>query len=637
MASSIPMRSLLCVMALSPWTAWAAAVAPGTSLRFFQEDHVLGSGATVRTSIGMLSLDVNRLRQASGLKSGYVNVATAQGWMVRNLPVLASERYPYARLTAPLDLGVDTGTSVTSLNAAVDFSAAPVTSFSGALASHAVAPITLAVGGEGADADSPPGPPRPAAMATPSGLDISILASQSDHPNLEAARNQCFPMAVANSLRFLSNTKGLLLPHEHKVGLKGDDSLVGQLDTLMERTVVNRGYGTGVKGPKGLEGKLKYLAQSKLDKRVSVRHWGEALGGDTSVTVDGVTMKSASQGDRFNFEAVALAMEEGDNCEIGYRWPNPARYAAGGGGGHVVDLIGAGRVGGSPWILHASDLNQDSDTNGSGNEGIRSETLGAPDNDGYQYLSGSPRYIAYAICEKVIPSGFNIVVTETLDPARHIDFVGPPPDTATVAIQGNAITISGSQNYMPFKGTIDAMGSFNLTSTGTVAGRQNVRSTFIGKRIGDDYQGRVVVGAGGELNGIPLTYTWRVTAQPSPPQTAMRVNGFRQTASAQAGDWVQPSISLKPGTAAGVNADWWAVAVAGGQVFHYDLASNSWVPGLAPSYTGPLVTLPYIELPRLEGLAAGTYTFYFGYDTVPNGQLDIDKAVYESTVLTIKP
>lgn len=633
MACVIPTRPLICALLLGPWGAWAAMVPPGPSLSFFQEDHVLSNGSVTRTSIGNLTLDLNRLRQASGLKSGYINVATAQGWVVRNLPVLTSDRYPYAKVNAPLDLGVDAGSSVTAINAAVDFSATPMTSFSGALVSHAVKPMTMAVGGDGAGVDGAPGPPRPAAMAAPSGLDISILASQSDHPNLEAADNQCFPMAVANSLKFLSNTRSLPLPHEHKTGLKGDNSLVGQLDTLMERPVTSRRSGGGTQAPKGLEGKLKYLAQSRLDERVSVRHWGEALGGDASVTVNGVTVKSATQGNRVDFDAVALAMAEGDNCELAYRWPSPTATR----GGHVVDLISAGRIGGTPWILHASDLDQDSDSAGAGNEGLRGETLGVPDAEGYQYLSGSDRFMAYAICEKVIPLKFNIVIIEIFDPANHTPFVGPPPAVATLGIQGNAVTLTGTQSYMPFKGTVDAMGNFTLASTATVAGRQNVRSTFIGKRVGDNYEGRVVVGASGELNGIPLTYTWRVTPQPGPPQTAMRVNGLRQAASATAGEWVQPSISMKPGTAAGVNADWWAVAVAGSQVFHYDVASNSWAPGLAPSYTGPLVDLPYIELPRLEGLPAGTYTFYFGYDTVPNGQLDIDKAVYESTVLTIKP
>lgn len=616
-----------------PGPAQAAPVAPGPTLRFFQEEHMLVTNATVRTSIGTLRIDLNRLRQSSGLASGYINVSTAQGWVVRNLPVLAEDRFPYAKLSASFDLGLAAGAAASNVSAAVDYSASPMLAYAGTPATHAIGLLTVRQGGEEFAVEGIPAPPNAAAAGAPTGLDVALLASQPDHPNLEAASNQCFPMAVANSLQFLSDSKGLSLPHAHKVGLNGDDSLVGQLDTLMERPVTSRTNGSPTNARKGLEGKLKYLAQSKLEGRVTVRHWGEPPGGDASVTVDGVTMTSTRQATRFDFDAVARAMDEGDNCEIAYRWPSPTATA----GGHVVDLVAAGRVGGRPWIVHASDQDQSSDSKGAGNEGLRGETLGDAGADGYRYLSGSNRFIAYAICEKVVPPVFTVTIIETIDPLRHLGFVGPPPTIADIVIAGEGMSVGGSTTYMPFAGTIDAMGNFSLASTRSVAGRPSVRSTFIGKRVGDGYEGQVVIGANGELNGVPLTYTWRIAPPPSTPRPAMRVNGLRRVSTVDGADPIRLSVSLKAGPAFGVAADWWLVANAGGQLYHYDLATSSWVPGLAPTYTGALFDLSFFALPKVEGLPTGTYTFYFGYDTAPNGQLDIDKAVYESTVLTITP
>lgn len=606
----------------------AATVAPGPTLRFFQEDHVLASGATARTAIGTLRVDLVRLRQSSGLASGFINVATPQGWVVRNLAVLPEDRFPYTKLSASFDLGVPAGASVSTLNAAVDYSATPMLAFAGTQATHGIGLLTVRQGGDDLVVDGAPAPPNAAAAGVPAGADSAVLASQPDHPNLETAQNQCVPMAVANSLQFLSNTKGLSLPHVHKMGLRGDDSLVGQLDVLMERPAVDRRNGSGTNAQKALEGKLKYLAQSKLNGKVTVRHWGEPPGGDASVTVDGVTMTSPRQSTRFDFDAVAQAMAEGDNCELTFRWN---------GGGHAVDLVAAGRIGGRPWIVHASDVDQSSDAKGAGNQGLRFETVGDADAAGTRFLSGSNRYVAYVICEKVVAPVSTVTIVEIFDPARHLMFVGPPPSTADIVVNGGNMTVSGSSTYMPFAGTIDAMGNFSLASMRSVAGRPSVRSTFIGKRVGDGYDGQVVIGTNGELNGVPLTYTWRIAPPPSKPQPAMRVNGLRQVAAGDAADPLQISVSLKAGPAFGTVADWWLVASANGQLYHYDLATSSWVPGLAPTHTGALFDLSYFALPRLEGLPPGTYTFYFGYDTAPNGQLDIDKAVYESTVLTISP
>lgn len=79
------------------------------------------------------------------------------------------------------------------------------------------------------------------------------------------------------------------------------------------------------------------------------------------------------------------------------------------------------------------------------------------------------------------------------------------------------------------------------------------------------------------------------------------------------------------------------MTTADGQWFHYDLARQSWQPGLAPTYSGPLFDIAYFGLPTLDGLPAGSYAFFFGFDGAANGVLDTASAVYERTVLTVRP
>ncbi|MGC9330023.1 MAG: hypothetical protein ACP5I1_20475, partial [Candidatus Hinthialibacter sp.] len=66
---------------------------------------------------------------------------------------------------------------------------------------------------------------------------INAKYTQDSSINVEAAKNQCFPMSIANSLQYLEKVFGINVPHDHIMGLKGDDSLVGQLDSYANRSV----------------------------------------------------------------------------------------------------------------------------------------------------------------------------------------------------------------------------------------------------------------------------------------------------------------------------------------------------------------------------------------------------------------
>jgi hypothetical protein len=627
------------VAALTTVLAWPGAhaltIGPGQGVRFFQHDHVSAAQTVNNTGIGSVVVDLNQLRKRSGLASGFVNVSTSKGWVVRNLPVLAEEVYPYSKISAELDLGVSTGVDLLTLSASVDYSASVKTAYFGVVESWDVEPLTLSIGGAGTVAVT--GPP-----SVPNLTDILFgdptnndTVTQFDHPNIEAAQNQCMPTSVANSLQFLKDTTGLQLPHEHKPGLKpsvsaGDTSLVGQLEEAMGRSVTDRRHGAGVWG---LQGKLKYLAQNNLAGSVSVKHWGSgdsnSGASNASATVGGVTATSKAGGTAINFDALLEAMREGQNCELVYSWPT---------GAHAVDLVAAGKTNGRPWLVHGSDLNQGSDTDGAGPSGFRFEHLSDPDQNGLLNLSGTDKEVVQVICEKYDPPPASVTVIETADPAGHSCCVSPPPATIVIETSGSTLRMSGNASWLPLVGMVSATGSFDLASSSTVAGFNNVKSRFVGTHANGSYDGTVTIGTQGELFGVPISYRVRVTDAPAPVRPAIRVNGFRTEAAAQVGEMLKVSISMKAGQSAGQAGDWWLVMLtAEGQWYNFDLLTMAWKPGLAALYSGSLFSFPYFGLPTLDGLPAGTHSFFFAYDGVPNGALDGNSLVYNRTTLTVRP
>lgn len=613
--------------------AAAAPVAPGDVLRFRQQDHRTDSGVVAASAIGRVEIDVLRLRQRSGLPSGYLNVATAQGWVVRNVPVPPVEAYPYSKLSTRFALGVSAGTRLGTLQASVDYSAAPLPGYSGTGQTHAVTPLVVAQGGgEGATVDPPEAPDLSAiSFGNLQGGDDVVV--QFDHPNIEAAMNQCVPMSVANSLQFLKDTAGLPVPHAHKPGLResvapGDDSLVGKIETQMNRSVTNRSTGSYTAFVGGLQGKLKYLAGNGLASRVQVTHWGDLAPNDVSASLGGTTMKSTGKGATVDFDAVMEAMRDGQNCEMDYTWD---------GGGHAVDLVAIGKTRGQHWVMHSSDVEQSSDSEGAGPAGSQFEYLGKPDASGRVFMSGTGQRVRLVICEKALPPPATVTVVERIDPAGHACCTEPPPQQLTVLRRAGSLSFTGSTGWLPLTGTVDASGSFTASSTTTVAGFPNVRSTFTGTYAEGVYDGTLTIGARGELpQSRPISYRLRVAEADAEPAPAMRANGYRRGVTVGSGDAVRLSVGMRAGRLAGTTVDWWLVAAVGDQLFHYDLAAG-WRPGLAPTLTGALVDLPDFAVPTFDGLPAGTYTLYFGVDRRPNGVFDADLAHVEQTTLTVRP
>ncbi|OGA19724.1 MAG: hypothetical protein A3H32_20190 [Betaproteobacteria bacterium RIFCSPLOWO2_02_FULL_63_19] len=617
---------------LASISLWALDLTPGQGAVFTQVSYPDISGGA-NTSIGMIRLDLNTLRNQTGMLSGYVNVATDKGWVVRNVPVFAENVYPYSAISTAFDLGVQIGTAVTQLTAAVQYTEDLKTSFSATPATvFPVAPRNLSMGGAGVSGGGPLTTPNltDVLFADPTNNDTYI---QWDHPNAEAANNQCMPMSVANSLQYLKDTQGLNLPHEHKAGLKGDNTLVGQLDTSMNRTVpdtTNR-RDPNATGVWGLQGKLTYLATNNLNGRISTTHWGvggpDSGANNVSQTVNGVTATSTGKGSTVNFDQVRAALKEEQDCELVVSW------AAG--GAHAVDIVGAGVFNGQLWILEASDVDQGDDAKGAGGSGFLFHWLTKP--------AGSTQYewdgnkIEQVICEKYIPPPPTETFSIFSDPAGHSCCVDVPPSTLDIslgAFAGATLSINGSASWMPLSGTIGSDGTFSLTGSGTVAGFSNVSSSFTGSVTNTGYSGKVTVGTQGELYGTPISWNVTITDPTVAARPAVRMNGFRHDYAALASDLLRLSVSMKAAAQAGPSVDWWMVTVGPAGVFYFDLAAMSWKSGLVPTYTGPLGDLPFFALPYLN-LSAGTYDIYFGFDTVPNGSLDMQSATYDMVRVTV--
>lgn len=128
-----------------------------------------------------------------------------------------------------------------------------------------------------------------------------------------------------------------------------------------------------------------------------------------------------------------------------------------------------------------------------------------------------------------------------------------------------------------------------------------------------------------------------LTAIPSgaAPVASISANGHADGLSLASGDALEINIRLNANEALGQDADWWAVRYDSASGWAYLNLSDGWQPGLLPSYQGALFELPAYPILSSASLTAGDYQFYFGVDLNMNGQLDMDRAVYDMIAVTV--
>ena len=212
---------------------------------------------------------------------------------------------------------------------------------------------------------------------------------QPEPVNIDAAINQCVPMSTANSLQWLENRYGIQIPHAHKIGQDGDDSLVGQLDEAMERNVTSRNNGGATFWAKWLPGKFSYLSANNLSDALVHRRQGRANGfvpaGD--ITSSGIT--AVDDGENVTWQWLCDQLNAGEDVELAYAWP---------GGGHAVRVTGCGKTEGREWIKYIHDSKQGFD-NGVGLETVDVYIDKDLDMDGRPNFGAMDKNIIYAISE----------------------------------------------------------------------------------------------------------------------------------------------------------------------------------------------------------------------------------------------
>lgn len=394
-----------CLLALCSMgsSAFAAAVGSGDGVSFAQMDFYTGRGIAAtqaNTDWGRVEVDVSTLTTNTGVPSGYLNVYTNAGWVIQNLPATPSD--PNAP-SEYFDLDVVVGTPVSSLSARVDFSSTPTTSF--ADGTRVVFPVTAlefsAAGVGTTDPDAVGDPPPAQAGPIAGGATSSTILP--DVHNLQTAWNQCFPMAIANSLAFLQDRYLTIgLPHPHTKGLApggvSDGSLVGELDEKVGRNPTSRTVGPGVMFKPMISAKFDYLAENNIQDDFVHRYQGSGFGAadknlQGDFTHNGST--ATDEGASATWQWICDQIKEGEDVEVVFTI---------GSGAHAVRVIGCGETEGEKWLKYAHDRNQTGTKDPNDTKGLETPkvTVKDSDTDGTIEMGTPDREIVFAFAESPV-------------------------------------------------------------------------------------------------------------------------------------------------------------------------------------------------------------------------------------------
>ena len=398
-------RRLASILALAfPALAAAqtASIPPAGGIKFEQITFQFERAQQQNSAWARAVADLELLTRTARMQRGYVNIRTDQGWVVQNWEIdIAETRLRETPSSAPVfyfRLFEGEPRILTGVPAVVEMSRAPLPTF--VREPQLIHPVTFhffnAEGAGRLPTTAIPAPPEPDQVTpAPEGRTFShILPNLS---NVEAAQNQCFPMSVANSLQYLEDRFGLPVPDAHRPGLRGDDTLVGVLDSASGRTASTRAMGDGVWYVPMFEGKFSYLEDEGLEDALIHRHQGVGHGGTGNqfapgnFTSDGQT--STSNGAAVTWDWMCERIKEGCDIELVY-----TRHDAAGAivGAHAVRVYGCGMTLDKPWIKFAHDGTQNNDAFGLETPQVYVEDF---DNDGVLNLGGESREIQFAFAE----------------------------------------------------------------------------------------------------------------------------------------------------------------------------------------------------------------------------------------------
>jgi len=354
--------------------------------------------------------DVPLLYETTGVRRGFVNIHTEEGWVVQNWPLDLSEaalrdEQPaippdtyYFRLFTPT-ISQPTR-QVLTLDAVVRFTSAPQINIQipDQFTRH---PVRFHIW----DAEGCADRPVSTAPAPPPVIEVSQLPPPGPtyshilpNPiNVEAADDQCFPMSMANSLQYLEARYGLDVPNDHNQGQRGDQTLVGRLDELAGRSVTNRRNGSGTWFEPMMDGKFEYLEETRLTTALVMRHQGRGWGGagermpDGDFTRHGAT--SVDDGANVTWKWICDQIKLGEDVELVFSYDDASGQPT---GGHAVRVFGCGMTNGRPWLKYLHDSAQFTDSFGLETPTVYPRDI---DGDGMLNMGAANQEIRFAASE----------------------------------------------------------------------------------------------------------------------------------------------------------------------------------------------------------------------------------------------
>jgi hypothetical protein len=111
------------------------------------------------------------------------------------------------------------------------------------------------------------------------------------------------------------------------------------------------------------------------------------------------------------------------------------------------------------------------------------------------------------------------------------------------------------------------------------------------------------------------------------------VNGVRDHAYVFQGGSMEVEIGLEPGILEGEDCEFWILGNSTAGWMHFQ--PPRWLPGLFPSYQGPMLAIPPTTVLDWAGLPPGDHEFRFGVDMLVNGVPEEDEMILDSVTVTV--
>ncbi len=117
----------------------------------------------------------------------------------------------------------------------------------------------------------------------------------------------------------------------------------------------------------------------------------------------------------------------------------------------------------------------------------------------------------------------------------------------------------------------------------------------------------------------------------------IKANSINGPVTIAEGENLTVTATLIPGYYSGTPVDWWMLAEAAGQWFHFDASAGRWKEGQSLTYQGPSFNLDGVDILDTSMLPPNTYNFHFGVDVNTDGLPDLGSGIYDSVGVTVTP